>query len=190
LISLAPFAFAQEIPVEVTAVRFNTLPSNGTVHMQVGIHANGNTAADAKNERFVDNIKAMVYLTYETGSSDQPFDYYKSEVKIMSIERDVDKKIHFFLPGVIVKRDRLPRAPNYYVVRFEINGRSLNPSSAAYTETLRPDQLQSMLRKADAEGGPNDFILMPHNEVSQKLLDEARVDESELAPLFKFRPKE
>ena len=182
--------FAQNIPAEVTDIDFKSLRDNW-VQMAIKIRANRNTAEDAKNERFVDNIKVIAYLGYERDAKTNSFDFYKAQAEIISIEQGKQKKVHFFMPGVVVDRDRLPKTPRYYFVALEVDGKILPLSNNAYSQSsLNRETLRSMKQKADAESEPNDFILMPYYNVPRLLLIEARMDSDDIAPLIIREPKE
>ncbi len=186
----AQFSFAQEIPAEVTNVNFESLRDDW-VQMEIKIRANKNISEDARNERFVDNIKVMAYLGYERNRKDKSFDFYKAEAEIVSIEQGKQKEVHFFMPGVVVDRDRLPKVPPYYFVALEVDGKVFPLSNDAYSrDTLNSETLRSMKQKADAESEKNDFILVPHYNASRLLLIEARLSEKDLAPLIIREPKE
>ena len=186
----AQLTFAQEIPAEVTNVKFKNLRDDW-VQMEIKIRANKNTAEDAKNERFVDNIKVMAYLGYERDRKEKSFDFYKAEVEIVSIEQGKRKDVHFFLPGVVVNRDRLPKTPPYYFVALEVDGKVLPLNTKAYSNgSLNDDTLLSMKKKADAESEQNDFILIPHYNAPRDLLRDARLDTDNLAPLIIREPRE
>jgi len=186
----AQLTFAQEIPAEVTDINFKGLRDDW-VQMEIKIRANKNTSEDAKNERFVDNIKVMAYLGYVRDPRAKRFDFYKAEVEIISIEQGKQKDVHFFMPGVIVDRDRLPSVPPYYFVALEIDGRVFPLSKNAYSQgSLNQESLRSMKQKADTESEPNDFILMPHYKAPRNLLIQARLDTDDLAPLIRREPKD
>ncbi len=182
--------FAQTIPVEVVDIDFNEL-SDDWVQMAIEIRSNGNPAEDAKNERFVDNIKVLAYIAYESKSETKKFDFYRAQAEIISIEQGKQKKIHFFMPGVVIDRDHLPKTPPYYFVALELDGRIMPLTKNAYSQgTLNQDSLRSMKQKADAESKPNDFTLMQHYHVPRAKLAEARLKEDDLAPLLIRQPLE
>ena len=188
----AQSVFTQTIPAEVTDIDFKNL-RNDWVQMIIEIRANRNEAEDAKNERFIDNIKVLAYLGYERDSraKTKSFDFYKAQAEIISIEQGKEKKVHFFMPGVVVDRDRLPKTPPYYFVALEVDGKVLPLSKDAYSQgTLDQDSLRSMKQKADSESEPNDFILMQYYHIPANLLIEARLDGDDLAPLLIREPGE
>ena len=186
----AQFAFSQTIPAKVSDINFQALDDDW-VQMEIQIRADKNTAEDAKNERFVDNIKVMAYLGYERDSKAKRFDFYKAQVEIISIEQGKEKNVYFYMPGVIIDRDRLPKKPPYYFVALEVDGNVLPLSNDAYSQdTLNRDTLRSMKQKADKESEVNDFILRPHYHTPRNLLAKAKLDSDKMAPLIIREPTE
>jgi hypothetical protein len=179
---IANLAFAQNPAAQVDNIKFKNL-SDDWVEMEVKIRANRNLTEGAKNERFVDNIKVLGYFAYVRDRKARTFDFYKAEVEVISIEQGKTEHVYFYMPGIVVKRDRLPKEPPYYFVALEINGQVLPIDSRAYSKsTLNDDTIRSMKTKADAESEPNDFILMPHYNAPLGLIG-ARP--SKLAPLLR-----
>ena len=184
---IANITFAQDSAAQVDNIKFKNL-SDDWVEMEVQIKANRNLSPDAKNERFVDNIKVLGYFAYVRDRKARTFDFYKAEVEIISIEQGKTENVYFYMPGIVVKRDRLPKEPPYYFVALEINGQVLPIDSRAYSKsTLNDDTIRSMKTKADAESEPNDFILMPSYNAPLALIG-ARP--SKMAPLIRREPKE
>lgn len=185
----AQLAFSQTVPAEVSDINFQALDDDW-VQVEIQIRANKNTAQDAKNERFVDNIKVMAYLGYEGDSTTKGFDFYKAQVEIVSIEQGKEKNVYFYMPGVIIDRDRLQKKPHYYFVALEVDGKILPLSNDAYSQdTLNRDTLRSMKQKADAESEANDFILRPHYHTPRNLLVKAKLDTGKMAPLIIREPR-
>lgn len=181
---------AQEMPVEVADVSFKSLQDDW-IQMKIQVRASSNILESAKNERFVDNIKLMAYLGYVRDKKTKSFDFYKSEAEIISIEQGKTKEVHFFMPGVIIKRDRLPKEPPYYFVALEVDGRVFPLSNNAYSQSsLNKESLRSMKQKADAESEVNDFILMPYYNAPGNVLLDARLDGDDLAPLIIREPRD
>ena len=180
---------AQDAPAQVDSIKFKTLQEDW-VQMEIKIRANRNLAPDAKNERFVDNIKVMAYFAYEPKTKDRSktFDFYKSEVEIISMEQGKTKFVYFYMPGIIVKRDNLPKTPPYYFVALEVNGQVLPIDNRAYSKsTLNDDTIRSMKIKADAESEPNDYILKPY--YNSPLATLGVVPDDDMAPLIIREPK-
>ena len=184
---IANLTFAQDSAAQVDNIKFKNL-SDDWVEMEVQIKANRNLSPDAKNERFVDNIKVLGYFAYVRDRKARTFDFYKAEVEVISIEQGKTENVYFYMPGIVVKRDRLPKEPPYYFVALEINGQVLPIDSRAYSKsTLTDDTIRSMKTKADAESEPNDFILKPSYNAPLGLIG-ARP--SKMAPLIRREPKE
>ena len=184
---IANLTFAEAPAAQVENIKFKNL-SDDWVEMEVEIRANRNLSPDAKNERFVDNIKVMGYFAYVRDRKARTFDFYKAEVEVISIEQGKKENVYFYMPGIVVKRDRLPKEPPYYFVALEINGQVLPIDSRAYSKsTLNDDTIRSMKTKADAESEPNNFILMPSSNAPLGLIG-ARP--SDMAPLIIREPKE
>jgi hypothetical protein len=183
---LAGSLFGQDVPAQVDNIKFKNL-SDDWVEMEVKIKANRNLAPDAKNERFVDNIKVLGYFAYVRDRKERTFDFYKAEVEVISIEQGKTEHVYFYMPGIVVKRDRLPKTPPYYFVALEVNGQVLPIDNRAYSKsTLNDDTIRSMKTKADAESEPNDYILKPHYNAPLGLIG-ARP--SKMAPLIIREPK-
>ena len=110
---IANITFAQDSAAQVDNIKFKNL-SDDWVEMEVQIKANRNLSPDAKNERFVDNIKVLGYFAYVRDRKARTFDFYKAEVEVISIEQGKTENVYFYMPGIVVKRDRLPKEPPYY----------------------------------------------------------------------------
>ena len=183
---IANITFAQDPAAQVNSIKFKNL-SDDWVEMEVKIKANRNLSPDAKNERFVDNIKVLGYFAYVRDRKARTFDFYKAEVEIISIEQGKTEHVYFYMPGIVVKRDRLPKTPPYFFVALEINGKVLPIDNRAYSKsTLDDNTIRSMKTKADAESEPNDYILKPHYNAPLNLIG-ARP--SKMAPLIIREPK-
>lgn len=183
--------FAQNFPAQVDDIKFKNLDKDW-VEMEIKIRADKNEAPDARNPRYVDNIKVLGYFGYDRKNSDgsKGFDFYKAEVEIISIEQGQTEYVYFYMPGVVVKRDNLPKEPDYYFVALEINGQVLPIDNRAYSKnSLNDTSIRSMKAKADAESGPNDFILKPSYNAPLSAIG-ARPDVKKMAPLIIREPKQ
>jgi len=188
-LSFAGSLFAQDVPAQVDNIKFNKL-QNDWLEMEVKIRANANTAPDARNARFVDNIKVLGYFGYVRDRKAKTFDFYKAEAEIISIEQGKTEYVYFYMPGIVVKRDNLPKEPPYYFVALEVNGQVLPIDNRAYSKsTLNDDTIRSMKTKADAESEPNDYILKPSYNAPLAIANGARPDTKKMAPLIIREPK-
>jgi nucleoside-specific outer membrane channel protein Tsx len=174
LLAFVASAMSQET-ISVDRVNFKSLKDNW-VQMEVQLTCNGNPAPDARNRRFVENIKVKAYLGYAIDKSAGEFDFYTSEVEIIIMEQGDDNNVYFYLPGMIVDRDKLSSTdPDYYFVEVYVNGELQPSESNARSSSISNETiLSSMKAKAEAEGAENDFILMPIYYVPSDFL--GRVD--------------
>lgn len=152
-------------PITVKRIDFNSLRDNWT-QMEVQLSCAGNPSPEARDPRFVENVKVKVYLAYklkgkaESGAPN--FDYYTAEVEIIIMERGDDNNLYFYLPGMIVERDQLPVDPDYYYVEIAIDGDEQAAQKSAMSSSISNQTiLDSLLSKANSEGADNDHILMP-----------------------------
>jgi hypothetical protein len=164
LLAIVSLSFARD-SISVDRVDFNSLRDDWT-QMEVQLSCAGNTSPEAKNVRFVENVKVRVYLAYKReGGADSGapnFDYYTAEVEIIIMERGDDNNLYFYLPGMIVERDQLPVDPDYYYVEISIDGDEQSPQKTAMSRSIgSPAILDSFLSKANSEGAKNEHILMP-----------------------------
>ena len=151
--------------ISIDRVDFNSLRDNWT-QMEVELSCEGNDSPEARDSRFVENVKVKVYLAYKlkgkAASGAPNFDYYTAEVEIIIMEQGDDNNLYFYLPGMIVERDLLPVDPDFYYVEISINGEEqVRQKSGMSSSITNQTILDSFLSKANSEGADNDHILMP-----------------------------
>jgi len=120
---------------------------NPWIRAQVELRANFNPEAkvapdaDASakkpaNKQWVDKIKVTLTQIFKpvgaTAAAD--FAYYRSSATVLTMEVNTDRSVYFYLPGDVVKRDRLKSQPDYYFVQVEVGGQEL----PLFTEAGRP----------------------------------------------------
>lgn len=162
LLLLATLSHANNA-VDVDQVRFNSLRDDW-IQVEIELSCLGNPSPEARNPRFVEKIKVKVYLAWERDAKERLFDYYTSEVEIVIMEQGDDRNVYFYLPGLIVERDRLKKEPDYYYVEVSVNDEMQPPSggSAAMSRNISNlEILNSFTAKANSESLQNDHLLMP-----------------------------
>ena len=129
---------------------------------------NANPIPQARNKEFLEDVELTLSLAYDrgAGADGKPqFDFYSSRVRIAIIKARERLPLHFFIPGYIVERDRLPREPKYWAVEISIGGipqeASANTVSREYKTPQMLKFLPSFLGKVAQEGRPNEGLLMP-----------------------------
>lgn len=147
--------------IEVKRVDFKKT-SDRWIQMEVQLSCEGNSAADARDPRFVEKINVKVYLAYTRDASARLYDYYTSEVDIIMMEKGDDNNVYFYLPELIVERDQLQTTPDFYYVEISVDGQTQDPQKEAMSSSIANiDILNSFISKAKSEASVNDHFLMP-----------------------------
>lgn len=173
LFAVALSSSAQEA-ISVDRVDFNSLRDDW-IQVEIELSCNGNPDPDARDKRYVEQIKVKAYLAYVRDRSARQYDYYSSEVEIVIMEQGDDNNVYFYLPGPIVERDQLPTDPEFYFVEVSVKGEAQTPQKAAMSSNIpNLEILNSFISRADSEGADHAHRLMPIYLVSG--IDLGRVD--------------
>ncbi|MFP4166400.1 MAG: hypothetical protein ACLFUF_04435 [Opitutales bacterium] len=153
-------ASAQEDPaVEVDRVDFDSTNDDWT-QMEIELAPQTNPDPEARDEDYIEDIKVKAYLAYPKQDADREFDYYTSEVEIIILERREDANVYFYLPGLIVERDRLKEEPEFWYVEIEVAGETQQPQEEGMSRNIQsPEVLESFLERATGEAKTD--VLMP-----------------------------
>ena len=89
---------AQDVVVE--QVKFNKT-RDYWIQIEMRVTCNGNSAPDARNPRFLENIKIQPYIAYPKGDSADQFVYFTSSVEILAMEQRDKNYVYFYVPGPI-----------------------------------------------------------------------------------------
>lgn len=163
-------ANAGKSPVTVRSVHFDPVKIGGQkndwIRMQVEVQANFNpetkVATEEKagkrpaNKQWVDKIKVTATQIFKplAAKDATEFSYYRSSATILTMEIGSPRSVYFYLPGDIVKRDRLKMQPDYYYVQLEVAGTEVPLFSEA--GRLNPDMLSAVhkmfVNKKDFDG--------------------------------------
>jgi len=191
-------ASAGKSPVYVRSVHFDPAKIGGQkndwIRMQVELQANFNpetkVAAEEKagkrpaNKQWVDRIKVTVTQIFKPLSAKDAteFSYYRASATVLTMEVNSSRSLYFYLPGDIVKRDRLKMQPDYYYVQLEVGGTEV----PLYNEAgrLSPDMQAAVhkqfVNKKDYDGardladrgvGSNAGMLRPQYLVPYAIFD-------------------
>ena len=161
---LLPLFFAALVlnaaePLAIDRVNFNSLKDDW-IQVEIKLSCN-DSIPTSKNDRYLDDIKVTVYLTYSEDGQKGAFSFYKSDVEIITMEKGDTNNVYFYLPGLVVERDRFKTAPDFFYVELSIGDQALPPQKNGMSSNLNETSLQSMLSKAEAESDANKGILMP-----------------------------
>ncbi|PXA05594.1 hypothetical protein DDZ13_01595 [Coraliomargarita sinensis] len=153
--------FAQKEAIKVDRVDFNSLRDDW-IQMEVELSCHGNPSPEARDSRFVENIRVKVYLAFTRDEKKREYDYYVSEVEIVIMEQGDDNNVYFYLPGPIAERDQLNTDPDFYYVEVSVNDEEQSPQKSAISSNIpNLEILESFISKADAGSLENEHLLMP-----------------------------
>ena len=155
---------AAKAPIEVSKVDFDTTKDDW-IQMQVELDFGVNTLPDARDKDFFSNVGVKAYVAYEIDAAKRQYDYYICEVKIALAEAKEKYNVYFYLPGMIVERDRISQAkPAFYYVALNLAGNELAPKQGSYaiSDSIKNLQiLNSFLAKAKEMSASTKGLLMP-----------------------------
>ena len=157
-------------PVVVRSVHFDPVKIGGQknewIRMQVELQANFNpetkVAAEDKagkrpaNKQWVDKVKVTVTQIFKPLSAKDAteFSYYRASATVLTMEIGSPRSVFFYLPGDIVKRDRLKMQPDYFYVQLDVGGTEVPLFNEA--GRLTPDMLAAVhkmfVSKKDFDG--------------------------------------
>ena len=145
-------------PVSVRSIHFDPVKIGGQkndwIRMQVELQANFNpetlVSAEEKagkraaNKQWVDKVKVTVTEIFKPLGAKEAtdFSYYRASATVLTLEVGSPRSIYFYLPGDIVKRDRLKMQPDYFYVQLDVGGTEVPLFNEA--GRLNPDMLQAV----------------------------------------------
>jgi hypothetical protein len=145
-------------PVNVRSVHFDPVKIGGQknewIRMQVELQANFNpetkVAAEEKagkraaNNKWVDKVKVTVTQIFKplTAKDATEFSYYRASATVLTLEVGSPRSVYFYLPGDIVKRDRLKMQPDFFYVQLDVGGTEVPLFNEA--GRLSPDMLAAV----------------------------------------------
>ena len=185
-------------PVNVRSVHFDPVKIGGQknewIRMQVELQANFNPdtklpAEDkagkrAANKQWVDRVKVTVTQIFKPLSVKDAaeFSYYRASATVLTMEVNSSRSLYFYLPGDIVKRDRLKMQPDYYYVQLEVAGTEvplyneagrLSPDmqAAVHKQFVNKKDFDGARDLADRGVGANAGMLRPQYLVPYAIFD-------------------
>lgn len=148
---------AQDVVID--QVKFNKTRDDW-IQIEMRVTCNGNSAPDARNPKFLENIKIKPYIAYPRGDSADDFVYFTSEVEIIAMEQRDKNYVYFYVPGPIAKRDNL-KYPKYYYMELSVNGAELPPQKSAIGNIPNAASLEQMKSLTISGSDANKDALLP-----------------------------
>lgn len=175
---------AQADPVEIVRVRFDTnVGRDNWKVVNIELRTNVNPLEDARDRNFIDNITLDLFLSYQL--RDDSFDFYRSQVRIVSLRRGDRRNVVFAIPGQVVERDRLRNEPFAYLIQLDIDGNRVPVRDAHVSTSIRgnADAIERMVSEAASQGNRNDGVLLPQYFLPEGLI---RIDPNTAPPFFRL----
>ena len=168
--------------LKVDRISFEKLGREDWLRCRLQISSDGSLSESAADSRFLDDVKARLYLSFRKSGKD--FSFYTCEVEIVTMEQGERYYLDYFLPGPVVKRDRLNTNPFAYLVEFTVGGYSVPFENEFGSSNMDQISARQMFKdKADASKQENDGILLPSFLAPDYLTSEY----GELYPAFRRR---
>ncbi len=151
---------AQEA-VTIERVDFNSLKDDW-LQMEIELACNGNPNPEARSSRYVEKIKVKAYVVFTVDQKERKFDFYTSEVEVALLKQGDDANVYFYLPGLIMERDKWPTTPDFYFVELTVDGEVQPTQKRGLSSSITNESiLSSMKSLAVAEAEKNKNLLMP-----------------------------
>jgi hypothetical protein len=167
---------------------------NGWIRMQVELQANFNpetkVAVEDKagkrpaNKQWVDKVKVTVTQIYTPlgAANSTEYSYYRASATVLTLEVGSPRSVYFYLPGDIVKRDRLKMHPDFFYIQLEVGGNEIpihneagrvNPDmlSAVHKQFITKAQFELARDQADRGVSANAGMLRPQFLVPYAIFD-------------------
>ena len=169
--------------IQLNRVSLDKIGRNEWLRTRIQISASANPSQEVKNSRFIDDVKVKLYLSF--GDRKNGFSFYSSDVDIVTLEQGERYWVDFYIPGQIVKRDRLSTIPFAYLVEFEVGAHPLPHDSSFASSNMSNEAARiAFSQKAMESKITNDGILIPSFLAPHYLV----IDDEERYPPYKRIP--
>ena len=185
-------AVGQESPeIEVSNVRFDRVADNWIVG-SVTLRPGENPAPSARDKDFIDDVRLTFHVCFEIDldNVEDQFSFYRSSVRMVSLERRKTYTVKFYLPGVLRERDDLDADPFAWVVEMEAGGVRIPLRDDQFDKNAikTKEAFESFLAKANSEGAANDGVFLPSYLAPLNVVNESRLNYRELPAFYRFEP--
>ena len=161
--------------VSLDRISFDKVGREEWIRTRLEISSSGNPSDSARDPRFLDGLKLKLHLSF--GDTRKGFSFYSSEVEIVTLEQGEKHFVDFFLPGSIVKRDRLNTTPFAYLAEFSVGTHPLPFQSEFGSSNMSSESAREMfVVKASESQTETEGILVPsyYAPIYLRLEDEDR----------------
>ncbi|HEY8933542.1 MAG TPA: hypothetical protein VIM44_09540 [Rariglobus sp.] len=161
------FAQTTPPPVEVAAVKFNSVRAGSGAWYETEVEIQARPGAGADNKQFINRVKVTLNLgitSVKAPAGAKPDTFYRASAEAVAIETTGGKAVfRFYLPPEIVKRDQIKDDQKFYLVELFVDGKAL-PLTKYHFPTAsftKPEFVESFRAKVASEAGANDGIMLP-----------------------------
>ena len=157
-------------PVDVQSIKFDKIKVGkyNWTQIEVKIFANtsfNNKILSKRNSKYLDDIELSLSLCYDNRNQ-KIKDFYKSTVKIVSLEKGSANYAYFYIPGIIVERDRLDKTPFAWMVEFTLSGNKIPNDPKKYRNNFSSklntaSMVKSFISNLESGIEKNEGILLP-----------------------------
>lgn len=160
-------AFAQnDLPVSVEEVKFQHARAAGVddPYLEVAIELATNRVPTTPPGDYYARVEVRLELaTQADRKGTRVMEYYRSQVRIATIEAGEDCVVYFYLPPEVVDRDRLDSGePMGWRVSLTVDGQALPNARGSFSENLAdPQRARSFLAQIQQQAPHNDGVLQP-----------------------------
>ena len=158
---------AQEDAVRLSGLQFGRARLDGMrddwMEIVVEIEGGRNLAAAQGNQRFVSGVEVALNLAFlSSGGQGRSQHFFRSAVKIAAIEQGEERKLYFYISPEVIRRDRLSRQPDAYLIEIQVEGKRIPVRSAHLSSNLKgAARVESFRNRVGLESRRNDGLLVP-----------------------------
>ncbi|MBC2601466.1 hypothetical protein [Puniceicoccus vermicola] len=174
-------------------VRFDRGPDDWMM-ATVQISPERNPLPDARDEDYMDDVLLTLTLCYKVknpAEGQSPLSFYRSTVRMVSIEQSKRYSLYFFLPGVIRDRDELDVEPFAWMVEMEVSGTKVGMSLDQAGGEVQKDKegYDNFLSQASSGVQENEGLLVPVYLAPNHIVDSSRLRYTEVPAFYRFEPE-
>ena len=162
--------YASVSPIDVQSVKFDNVKVGKYDWIQIEVKTIAPASSsfkipDQQNTRFLDNIEMTLSLCYDNREQKSK-DFYQSTIKIISKEKGDACYAYFYIPGIVVERDRLSKNPFAWMVEFSLSGNKIPNDPKRFKNNFSPildstADIESFLSNLDLGIEKNEGVLLP-----------------------------
>ena len=133
--------------------------------MEIVVELEGgrNTEGPQENEKFVSGVEVALNLAFlASGGQGRSDHFFRSAAKVATIGQGEKRKLYFYISPEVIRRDRLSRQPDAYLIEIRVGGSQIPTRSAHVSSNLRDAaRVETFRNRVGLESRRNDGLLVP-----------------------------